>query len=123
VQIRSDERKVWMSLAELFFLDNQSSEADLERAAALVKEQGWSPEETEKALVEVIAPVAGSNLGYLIYPVIGEWDRFEESSLIEKLERRRQAREQKAKWRFFLSDWWSRRMMRSLSMEALLKRL
>jgi hypothetical protein len=112
-----------MSLAELFFLDNQSSEADLERAAALVKEQGWSPEETEKALVEVIAPVAGSNLGYLIYPVIGEWDRFEESSLIEKLERRRQAREQKAKWRFFLSDWWSRRMMRSLSMEALLKRL
>ncbi len=41
----------------------------------------------ETVLIELVAPIAGANVGYLVYPVIGEWVAFDETWLVTKVRR------------------------------------
>lgn len=113
------EEQIWLELAELFFLDTEPSEDDFIRVSVLLREHGWSREKTLEVLITRIAPVAGVNLGYLIYPVIGEWATFEGSKLPELL------RAHRRKNTFFtrLLERWYRRMIDQLGGERLLSKL
>jgi hypothetical protein len=118
-----DEQAIWLTLAELFFLDAEPQQADFERALALLREAGWSRKRTRKTLIELIAPTAGANLGFLVWPVIGEWMGFDKASLCSKIHRTAALREKYPKWYFFLSDWWCARMLQDLEVERLLDQI
>jgi hypothetical protein len=81
MEFRESEQRIWQALAELFFLDNEPQEIDFDNAAGLLKDAGWDRNKTRKMLIEFIAPVAGDNLAYLLWPVIGEWRGFDNSDL------------------------------------------
>ncbi len=93
-----------------------------DHAAGLLKQAGWNAEQTRKVLIELVAPAAGGNLGFLIWPVIGEWAGFDEDDICERIERRQAARERNPKG-FRLSDWWCARILKALKMDDFLLRL
>ena len=37
-------------------------------------------------LIKLVAPIAGANVGYLVYPVIGEWVAFDETWLVTSVQ-------------------------------------
>jgi hypothetical protein len=65
-----NREEIWLALAELFFLDTEPQQHDFDYAVRLLKEAGWNREETERTLIELIAPQVAGNLGYLVWPVI-----------------------------------------------------
>jgi hypothetical protein len=117
------DQEVWLCLAELFFLDTEPDQSDFDHAAELVRTKGWTREYTEQLLVQNIAPCAGGNLGYLIYPVIGAWAGFDEKHMTEKISRHIDWRSTKPRWMFLFSDWWCRRILLHLGMNRLLDKL
>ncbi len=66
----------WLDLAELFFLDFEPDESDFENLAERLQRSGISRNLALKILTEEVAPVAGVNLGFGLYPTIGEWSGF-----------------------------------------------
>jgi hypothetical protein len=117
------EEALWLLLAELFFLDTEPEDGDFRDAAAALKGAGWTRERARSALVELVAPVAGANLGYLIWPVIGEWAGFDRVFLAARIRRSQALRQRRPRWWFWLSDWYCSRMLRALGVERLLARL
>jgi hypothetical protein len=116
------EKSLWLDLAELFFLDTETRPQDFNRVAARVKHIGWDREKTRQALIEQIAPVAGANLGYPIFPSIGSrWEGFNKEMLCAKVEKWQIARATRPKVWLFLLDWHNMRMMRNLGMDQLLE--
>jgi hypothetical protein len=114
------EQRLWVALAELFFLDTEPQDHDFDRVARLLEEANWTPDHTRKTLIELIAPVAGHNLGFLIYPVIGEWAGFDEAKLCKQIQRISDSRSRRPAWCFLLSDWYCEWMLRKLDMDRLL---
>jgi len=117
------ERRLWVKLSELFFLDTEPAEADFVEAAKLVKEAGWSATRTRDFLVQCAAPVAGGNLGFLIWPVIGAWGMFDEDDLCIKVGRVRARRASRPDWQYWLSDTYCAWMLKKLGLERLLRHL
>lgn len=117
------EKQIWLALAELFFLDTEPSEMDYERVAGLLKSNGWSREKTERTLIQLIAPNYAANLGFLIYPVIGEWAGFDGKVLESRVVQSQSLRVRYPNWYFSLSDWWCRKMLKALKLESFLNRL
>jgi hypothetical protein len=120
---RASEEEIWGALADLFFLDLETGPEDVDRVANLLRENGWSRKEVERTLVELIAPVAGGNVGYMLFPVNGIWTGFDTRWLGDRIARRRLARTTYPTYLFWLSDFWCRRMLRALDWEQLLERL
>jgi hypothetical protein len=120
---RTGEEEVWVALADLFFLDLETDWADVERVADLLRKNGWSRQEVERTLVELIAPVAGGHGGYPLFPLNGIWTGFDRHWLCDRIAQRRLARSTRPGYRFWLSDWWCRCMLRHLDWEPLLRRL
>ena len=120
---QGEEDELWLTLAELFFLDTESLESDFARAAELLKKNGWSRSRTEKTLVQLIAPQVASNIGWGLYPVNGEWAGFDGKVLSEKVRRSITLRAARPDWHFTLLDWWYRRLLNQLGMQRLLNRL
>lgn len=115
---------LWVMLAELFFLDTEPGEADYARAAALLQQARWTRNTTRAILTDLIAPVAGENLGYLVFPVPAPaWSGFDADKLCTRIRRLQEQRAQYPRWYFMLQDWNSRRMLKLLGMEAFLERL
>ena len=79
-----DERRIrlWMALSDLFL----DGEADVEAIAREIRATGYSEEEVTRCLREEVGPVAGANLGYGLYPVIGVWGMFDEAWLCASIE-------------------------------------
>jgi hypothetical protein len=118
-----DREEAWLLLADLFFLDTEHPDAIYQTAAKRLKRMGLGREDAEAILAYEVAPVAGANLGYLLYPVIGAWDGFERESLCHKIEAYLRRRAARPRWHYFLQDFWMRRMVRRLEPEKLLSRL
>lgn len=116
----ADEAVIWPALADLFFLDTEPQPESYRRTAALLKARGWKRPQTERTLLELIAPVAGGNLGYLVYPVIGEWAGFDPVWLNPRIEAHRQRRARWPRFRVRVSDFWCRRMLQQLEWQRLL---
>jgi hypothetical protein len=117
------EQEIWPALADLFFLDTAVPSQQLRQVAQLLNDRGWSRQQVERTLVELVAPIAGANLGYLIYPSYGEWAGFDPDWLNERIGRRVRLRARLPRWRFWLSDFWCRRMLIQLRWERLLRLL
>ena len=117
------ERELWVALAELFFLDTEPQDDDFDRVLRLLLAAKWTPGRTRATLVQLIAPVAGHNLGFLIYPVIGAWSGFDKIDLCRRIEGLAEKRAKRPRWYFWLSDWYCERMLRKLGIERLLKEL
>ena len=113
------EETLWVTLAELFFLDTETDPMGITNARRLLEVAGWDEAQTRRVLVQLIAPVAGANLGYLIWPVIGAWAGFDRASLCAKIRRRAALRALYPEWAFAAQDWYSLRMLRALGAERL----
>jgi hypothetical protein len=118
-----DREEVWLLLADLFFLDTEHPDAFYQTAAERLKRMGLGREDAVAILVYEVAPVAGANLGYLFYPVIGVWDGFDRECLCRKIEAYLRRRGARPRWHYFLQDFFLRRMVRTLGPEKLLSRL
>jgi hypothetical protein len=89
----------------LFFLDTEPLESDFDQAALLLKDASWSRAQTRNFLIQFIAPVAGANLGYLIYPVVaGEWAGFDRESYRSRIQTLIDRRQKRPECYFLLSD-------------------
>jgi len=119
----ADQEEVWLLLADLFFLDTEHHDTAYQTAAESLKRVGLGREDAETILIYEVAPVAGMNLGYLLWPVIGAWDGFEREPLCRDIRAYVQRRAARPRWRYFLQDRWLRRMVRLLDSEKLLSRL
>ncbi len=117
------KKQIWLALAELFFLDTEPSERDYEQVAEFLKSKGWSREKTEQTLIQLIAPNYGANVGFLIYPVLGEWAGFDSKVLEAKIVRTQNLRARYPNWYFTISDWLCRKMLKELNLESFLNRL
>jgi hypothetical protein len=118
-----DREEAWLLLADLFFLDTEHPDALYQTAAERLKHMGFGREDTETILIYEVAPVAGANLGYLFYPVIGAWGGFERESLCREIGAYLKRRVARPRWHYFLQDFCMRRMVRRLEPEKLLSRL
>lgn len=121
--IELNEEDIWLALAELFFLDIEPTEKDFDRVLNLLRDNNWSARKTEATLVKFIAPHIGVNLGFLIYPTVGEWAAFDKEWLSKKIRQSILLRKNKPNWYFFISDWWCRRILYKLGLEKLLNKL
>ena len=119
----ADQEEVWLLLADLFFLDTEHDDTAYQTAEESLKRVGLGREAAETMLIYEVAPVAGRNLGYLLWPVIGAWDGFEREPLCRDIRAYLQRRAARPRWRYFLQDRWLRRMVRLLDSEKLLSRL
>lgn len=119
----TSEEALWLALAELFFLDTEPDQREYEMVAVSLQKAGWTRAQTAATLTDLIAPLVGANLGYLFYPVIGAWSGFDAETLIPRIRSLKQKREMHPRWYFMLQDWNSRRMLRILEMDRLLKLL
>ena len=68
-----DREQVWLLLADLFFLDTEPPEVFYKSTAESLKRLGVTRHGAENILIYEVASVAGANLGYLLWPVIGNW--------------------------------------------------
>jgi hypothetical protein len=119
-----DQEEVWLLLADLFFLDTEHPDLFYQTGAERLKRMGLGREDVEAILVYEVAPVAGANLGYLLWPVIGaEWAYFEREPLCRKIRAYLERRAARPRWHYFGQDWSIRRMVRRLEPEKLLSRL
>jgi hypothetical protein len=116
-------RAIWVGLAELFFLDTEPGEQLYETLAKRLKSLSLDRSEVERMLIFEVAPVAGANLGYLLWPVIGEWAAFDPEHLCSLIEGYLARRARRPRWFYLGQDWWMRRMVRRLEPEKLLDRL
>ncbi|MBL7543142.1 MAG: hypothetical protein JNL11_04965 [Bdellovibrionaceae bacterium] len=123
MELETTEEKIWIELANLFFLDTEPDEIAFKNVAHILKTNSWNKEKTELTLIQLIAPHAGANLGYLLWPVIGAWDEFNTTLLCDKIRKTRNLRTKHPNWYFLLSDWWCRRMLRQLDIDQLLRQL
>ncbi len=121
MDIATTEEALWLDLANLFFLDTEPDERDFLIMAEKVRQAGWTRAQTAAILTTLIAPVAGPNLGYLLFPVIGEWAGFDAETIIPRVRSLKARRETRPHWHFMLQDWNSRRMLRLLEMDRLLR--
>ena len=80
-----DREDAWLLLADLFFLDTEHSDWAYENAAERLKRMGLGREDSENMLIYEVAPIAGINLGYLLWPVIGAWDGFDRETLCSRI--------------------------------------
>jgi hypothetical protein len=117
---KTSEEEVWGELADLFFLDLETGPEDIERVASVLRRNGWSRQDVERTLVELIAPVAAR---HVLLPINSIWTGFDRRCLSERIAQRRLARATQPRYRFWPSDWWWRRMMRALDWEQLLRQL
>ena len=108
-----------LMLAELFFLDTEPDDLAFTRAAEALKEQRWTREQTYAFLLYEIAPVAGANLGYGIYPVIGEWAGFDREDFLDKLHTYQNRPRKNGLWER-IKLWHNRRFLKSLDVDRLL---
>ncbi len=118
------EENLWLGLANLFFLDTEPDQRDFDNMAEMLRQAGWSRDQTRTVLIDLIAPVSGKNLGWLIYPLIGgEWAGFDLETLVSEVRAMQQKRTGRPRWHFMLQDMNSRRMLRLLEMDRLLQAL
>lgn len=117
------EEDIWVELAEFFFLDTEPTSREKEKMIANLKQAGWSAEKTRKVLTEIVAPVAGANLGFLIWPVMGEWAGFDKEMLIQRMRQASAKRSRLPAWNFMVMDWLCKRMLKQLEVESFLKDL
>jgi hypothetical protein len=68
-----DRRETGLELAEPFFLDTEHAEPLYRTVAIKLKQRGLSRDAVERILIYEVAPVAGANFAYLVWPVIGAW--------------------------------------------------
>lgn len=121
VSENNQTHEIWHALAELFFLDTEHEKFEYIHVSKLLKDAGWNRAHTENTLVELIAPVAASNLGgYFFFPVVGEWAGFDKPQIVRLVTAREELRKRRPKWMFGFADWRSRRMMEKLEWEKLL---
>jgi hypothetical protein len=120
IMIEEVRKRIWLELAELFFLDTEPTGQDFSRVAMLLIEARLTREQVRRELIEIIAPAAGDNLGYHIYPVIGQWSVFDPAVLMPRFERSAMLRATHPRWYFLIQDWLSRRMLQKLGIERLL---
>jgi hypothetical protein len=118
-----DREEAWLLLADLFFVDTEHPDEFYEAAAERLKRMGVGREDAEAMLIYEVAPVAGANLGYLLYPVIGDWGGFDRESLCRKIRVYLERRAAQPRWHYFLQDFMLRRLVRMLEPEKLLSRL
>ena len=118
-----NREKAWLLLADLFFLDTEPSEEDYQATAARLVEIGLGRKEATEILLYEVAPIAGANLGYLLYPVIGVWDGFDAEHLCGKIRRYVERRAARRQWHYYLQDRFMRWMVRQLEAEKLLSRM
>ena len=81
-------KKIYLTLADMFFLDQDPSTQNLIYASKLLNENNWGKEKTKRVLVTIIAPIYARNIGHGIYPVIGIWDGFDEQELVDEVDKR-----------------------------------
>jgi hypothetical protein len=115
-----DREQVWLLLADLFFLDTEHPDAFYKSTAERLKRLGVTRQNAENILVYEVAPVAGANLGYLLWPVIGDWGGFEREALFSAIHAYVGRRALRPRWYYFLQDCWSRWMVRKLCSERFL---
>ena len=84
---------------------------------------GLGRKEAGEILLYEVAPIAGANLGYLLWPVIGVWDGFDAEHLCGKIRRYVERRAARPQWHYFLQDRFMRWMVRQLETEKLLSRM
>jgi hypothetical protein len=118
-----DREQAWLLLADLFFLDTEPTERDYQYTAQRLTQMGVGCEEAEHILIYEVAPVAGANLGYLLYPVIGVWDGFDAGHLCGKIGAYVERRAGRPQWHYFLQDGFMRWMVRQLEPEKLWSRM
>jgi hypothetical protein len=118
-----DREKAWVLLAELFFLDTEPGEWDYQYTAEHLKRLGLGRQQAEAILLYEVAPIAGVNLGYLLYPVIGEWSGFDAEHLCGRIRPYVERRSGRPRWHYFLQDRYMRWMVRQLEPEKLLSRM
>ena len=113
---------IWLQLADLFFLDIEiNTPDDFIKISETLRENKWTRLETELFLVQYVAPNVGANLGFLIYPVIGEWTGFSHTQVSQLIHRSISKRKKYPKCFFKFSDWYCRRMLNKLGMQQLLE--
>jgi hypothetical protein len=118
-----NREKAWVLLADLFFLDTEPDELDYQRAAERLTGIGLTRDEAEKILLYEVAPIAGANLGYLLWPVIGVWDGFDAGDMCGKIRPCVERRAGRPQWHYFLQDRFMRWMVRQLEPEKLWSRM
>jgi len=118
-----DKHRIWVELANLFFFDQEPTDADYQYVSSLLKDKSWSKEDVLQNVVEFIAPHVASNVGHGFYPVIGLWDGFDEGWLIKKIEHSMIIRQKYPKFYFGLQDKFNTRLVHKLGIERLLSLL
>lgn len=115
--------EVWVRLAEHFFLDTEPTLEDWQNLSQFLSERNLSQNQVQKILTEEVAPVAGANLGYLIYPVIGVWSGFDKPDLVNKIKKYIEKRSHRFVWINKVQDKYTKRMLKKLNIEKLLRLL
>ncbi|HUH83981.1 MAG TPA: hypothetical protein VLX85_05195 [Stellaceae bacterium] len=110
---------MWRLLADLLFLDTETLESEFRDAADALNHAGW----TRAAGGDRAHRVGGAHVGYLVYPVIGEWVGFDATGLVAKVRRRQALRKRLPRWWFWLADRDMAWIIRALGAERLLTRL
>jgi hypothetical protein len=118
-----DQDDVWIELADLFFLDTEHPIEFYRRAAQRLRERGMTRTEVERILTDEVAPIAGANLGYLLWPGIGEWTGFDKESMCRRIREHLDRRSRCPQWLYWPLDLWLRRMVKKLQPERLLSLL
>ena len=119
---KNEVEDVWLELAELFFLDTEHEDYVFESTAKRLKEIGLNAAELRIILEKQVAPVAGVNLGYLIYPVIGAWSGFDRDDLIKKIKDYSDKREKRPQLLYCIQDLLVRRMLKILGAEKFFRK-
>ncbi len=120
---QENREKAWLLLADLFFLDTEPDELDFQSAAEGLAEMSIKREEAEDILIHEVAPVAGANLGYLIWPVFGVWSGFDAADLYGRIGAHAKRRAARPQWQCAIQDRFMRWMVRQLEPERLWSRM
>lgn len=118
-----DNLKLWVELANLFFLDHDPQDSEYQEAIGKLRRAGWSKDVAKRFLVEHLAPALGGNVGFLIYPANGEWSCFRKEDVRDRVLRSVRRRRSRPGWVNKLCDAFFERMMRTLDVDRLLSGL